>query len=112
MQKIIIYCSLALVILCCPSLSTATDNAGKGEDKSVTKAVADDARAVKKEFKKTKDETREAIVHDIKELRKQIPQSIKEAKKELINKSENVKDATIQELKEIRDGLKKLVKPQ
>ena len=112
MQKLMLYCSIAVMILFCPTILPAADDGGKKADKSVTSAVADDAREVKKEFKKTTGETRDAIIRDIKELREQVPQGIKETKKALINKSKNVKDATIQELKEIREGLRKIVKPQ
>jgi hypothetical protein len=93
------------------TLLNAADKDKSAQEKSVGATISDNARNVKKEFNKTKDETKEAVIHDINELKKQLPKDIRQLKKDLLKKSEDVKSLTIQELKDIREGLKKPVKP-
>ena len=85
MKKVIVFLiSTLLIILCTTSLFTA--------DNIII-------------------ESKDAIVHDAKEIKEQAPNDFKEAKKELIKKSNKVKTGAKQEAKDIREGLSKPIKP-
>ena len=111
MKKLVLCFFSVLLILFCTTLLNAADDVKQTTDKSLTSAVADDAKEIKKEFNKTKDETKEAIVRDVKTIKEQVSKDVKEVKTEFIKKSNEVKTSTTQELKEIREGLKKPIKP-
>jgi hypothetical protein len=111
-MKRTIICSLfAFLFLFNTTLLIAADKDKASQDKSAGATISGNAREVKKEFIKTKEETKEAVIRDINELKKQLPKDVRDLKKDLIKKSEDIKNLTIQELKEIREGLKKPVKP-
>jgi vancomycin resistance protein YoaR len=97
MKNIIVYFLFVFLVLTCSTLSSAAQDDKKVKDKSVTSTVADD--------------TKEAIVRDVKALKEQVPKDIKEVKQEFIKKSNEVKASTTQELKEIREGLSKPLTP-
>lgn len=112
MKNIIVYFLFVfLALTCSTNLSNAAEDDKKAKDKSVTSTVADDTKEIKNEFNKTKVETKEAIVRDVKALKEQVPKDIKEVKQEFIKKSSEVKASTTQELKEIREGLSKPLTP-
>jgi hypothetical protein len=108
MKNIVIYFSFAILLLINFNLVIAADNEKPASNKSATTSASDD---VKKEFHKTKDETKDAISRDIKNLKEQPKQAVKDLKDGAKKKSDEVKDLTTQELKEIREGLKKPIKP-
>ena len=99
------FCFCAFVVLFCVSVLNAADDSRKAADKGVGASIADDAKEVKKEFKKTVGETKEAVVHDVKALKEEVPKGLKEAKKEIIKTSKEAKEGAKQELREIREGL-------
>ena len=111
MKNIIVCFLFVFLVLTCSTLSNAAEDDKKAKDKSVTSTVADDTKEIKNEFNKTKVETKEAIVRDVKALKEQVPKDIKEVKQEIIKKSGEVKASTTQELKEIREGLSKPLTP-
>ncbi len=111
MRKFLFCFFFAFLILFCATLLNAADDGKKTIDKSLTSAVADDAKEIKKEFHKTKDETKEAIVRDVKTIKEQTPKDVKEVKTEFKRKSNAAKTNTKEELKEIRESLKKPIKP-
>jgi hypothetical protein len=108
--KFIFYTCLIITFLLNTSLLYAADINKSAEKESIGSAIAGNAQEVKKEFNKTKDETKEAVIRDINEIKKQLPSDVRELKKGVIKQSEDTKNLTIQELKEIRDGLKKSIK--
>jgi hypothetical protein len=110
MKKNFFYTLLIIAFLINSSLLNAADKNKPSEEKSLGTAISDNTKEVKKEFTKTKEESKEAVIHDINQLKEQLPKDAREAKKELIKKSEDIKNLTIQELKEIREGLKKSIK--
>jgi hypothetical protein len=93
------------------NLVIAAENEKTTGNKSEASSLTDDGRDIKKEFKKTKDTTKDAMVRNIQEMKEQTPKDLKETKEELIKKKDEVKEMTKQELKEIREGLQKPLKP-
>lgn len=111
MKKVMIYFFFVLFFLANFNLVIAADNEKATGNKSEATSMTDDGRDIKKEFKKTKDTTKDAMVRDIREIKEQAPKDVKELKEELIKKKDEVKEMTKQELKEIREGLQKPIIP-
>jgi len=107
LARIFVYFLFVFLVLTCSTLSNAAQDDKKAKDKSVTSAIANDTKEIKNEF----NETKEAIVRDVKALKEQVPKDIKEVKLEFIKKSSEVKASTTQEHKEIREGLSKPLTP-
>jgi predicted Holliday junction resolvase-like endonuclease len=107
LARIFVYYLFVFLVLTCSTLSNAAQDDKKAKDKSVTSTIANDIKEIKNEF----NETKEAIVRDVKALKEQVPKDIKEVKLEFIKKSSEVKASTTQEHKEIREGLSKPLMP-
>ena len=105
-MKSVLICIFAVCFLFgfCLTLP-ANDEGKKKSNKSVAASIADDAKEVKKEFGKTVEATKEAIVRDAKAMKEEIPKSLKETKDSAIQQSKEIKKGATKEFKDIRDNM-------